>query len=725
MTESQIFDLIANELSLKPSQIKTVSNFLDDGATVPFLARYRKEATGGLDEEQIRKVRDAVNLRRMLEERRETILKSIAEQEKLTPELEEAVKKASELKILEDLYLPYKPKRKTRASVAKEKGLESLAQMIWDQEITDNEPEDYAKDFIDEEKGVTNEEEALQGAMDIVAEWINENVDVRERLRSDFRKYGVISSKKSSGVEDRTVYESYYEFKCPVKYLKPYQVLALNRGEREDILMVNLDIDEEKTIGNIDWIVVKNEDSVFIDQLYDAIDDSYKRLLFPALERELRNELTEVADEHAISTFSTNLKNLLMQPPLNSKTVMGIDPGFRTGCKVAVVDEFGKYLEGNTIYPVPPHNKIAEAEYIVDSLVEKYRVNLIAIGNGTASRETEQFIADYLQKRRESKNDDSISYIIVSEAGASVYSASTMARNEFPDLDAAQRGNISIARRIQDPLAELVKIDPKSIGVGLYQHDVNQVRLMQSLDDVVESCVNTVGVNLNTASSALLNHISGLTSSVAGKIVKKREEDGPFANRAQLMDVPGMGPFRYEQAAGFLRIPESTNPLDNTAIHPESYEATKKLCELLGIDIQNLSEATDQIQQKLKKLNLTETAEKIGIGVPTLELIMENLLKPGRDPRESLPQPILRQDILKIEDLAPGMEMEGTVRNVVDFGAFVDLGLKQDGLLHISKMGKEGSRVEDPHEMVAVGDIIKVKIDTIDAERGRIGLEKV
>ncbi len=474
----------------------------------------------------------------MLEERRETILKSIADQDKLTPELEEAIKNASELKILEDLYLPYKPKRKTRASVAKEKGLEPLAQMIWDQKITDKEPEDYAKDFIDEDKNVTNEEEALQGAMDIVAEWINENVEVREKLRSDFRKYGVITSKKSLSVKDRTVYESYYEFKCPVKFLKPYQILALNRGEREGILIVNLDLDEEKTIGNIDWIVVKNEESVFIDQLYDAIDDSYKRLLFPALERELRNELTEQADEHAISTFSTNLKNLLMQPPLNSKNVMGIDPGFRTGCKVAVVDEFGKYLEGNTIYPVPPHNRMAEAEHIVDSFVEKYQVNLIAIGNGTASRETEQFIADYLQKRRENKGDESISYIIVSEAGASVYSASTMARNEFPDLDAAQRGNISIARRIQDPLAELVKIDPKSIGVGLYQHDVNQVRLMQSLDDVVESCVNTVGVNLNTASSALLNHVSGLTSSVAGKIVKKREEDGPFANGHSLWMSP-------------------------------------------------------------------------------------------------------------------------------------------------------------------------------------------
>lgn len=414
-----------------------------------------------------------------------------------------------------------------------------------------------------------------------------------------------------------------------------------------------------------------------------------------------------------------------MQPPLNNKTVMGIDPGFRTGCKVAIVDEFGKYLEGNTIYPVPPHNKMAEAEHIVDSLVEKYHVNLIAIGNGTASRETEQFIADYIQKHHEQKSDKTLSYIIVSEAGASVYSASTLARNEFPDLDAAQRGNISIARRVQDPLAELVKIDPKSIGVGLYQHDVDQVLLMQSLDDVVESCVNTVGVNLNTASPALLNHISGLTSSVAEKIVKKREKDGPFLNRAQLLDVPGMGPFRYEQAAGFLRIPESTNPLDNTAIHPESYEAAQKLCELLDVNINNLAGSTDILQHKLRKLNVPETAEKLGIGVPTLELIIENLMKPGRDPRESLPQPILRQDILKIEDLAPGMEMEGTVRNVVDFGAFVDLGLKHDGLLHNSKMGKGGSKIDDPHEIVAVGDIIKVRIGTFDAERGRISLEKV
>jgi uncharacterized protein len=722
MTDSQIFNIISEELTLKPNQIKIVAKFLDEGATVPFLARYRQEATGGLDEEQIRAVRDALEFRRTLEDRREFILKTITDQDKLTPELEKDIKEASEIKTLEDLYLPYKPKRKTRASVAREKGLEPLAQLMWDQELFDGAPEENAKKYIDEDKGVENTEDAFQGAKDIIAEWINENIEVRDRLRNDFRKFGLITSKKSMSVENRTVYESYYDFKCPVKYLKPYQILALNRGEREGVLMVNLEIDEEKTIDNIDWIVMKEEDTIFTDYLYEAIDDAYKRLLFPALERELRNELTDQADEHAIQTFARNLGNLLMQPPLASKTVMGIDPGFRTGCKVAVVDQFGKYLDGNTIYPVPPHNRVDESEKIIDTLINKHGVTLIAIGNGTASRETEQFVANYIQKRKDLLNEDDLSYIIVNEAGASVYSASTLAREEFPDLDAAQRGNISIARRVQDPLAELVKIDPKSIGVGLYQHDVNQVRLLQSLDDVVESCVNTVGVNLNTASSALLTHISGLTKSVAEKIVKYREEQGPFKSRNELMDVPGMGPFRFEQAAGFLRIPESDNPLDNTAIHPESYDAAKKLCEQFDIEIDKLSELLDELPVKFKNVNTEELAGKFDIGVPTLELILENLMKPGRDPRESLPKPILRKDLLKIDDLAPGLIMEGTVRNVVDFGAFVDIGVKEDGLLHISKMGKEGQRVEDPHEHVSVGDIIKVKIESVDKERGRIGL---
>ena len=723
MTDSQIFNIISEELTLKPTQIKTVAKFLDDGATVPFLARYRQEATGGLDEEQIRAVRDALEFRRTLEERREFILKTIADQEKLTPELEKAIKEASDIKTLEDLYLPYKPKRKTRATKALEKGLEPLAQLMWDQEVFSGDPEEYAKEYIDKEKGVETIDDAFQGAKDIVAEWINENIEVRDKLRKDFRKFGLITSKKGVSVEDRTVYESYYDFKCPVKYLKPYQILALNRGEREGVLIVNLEIDTEKTVDNIDWIILKKEDSIFINYLYEAIDDAYKRLLFPALERELRNELTDKADEHAIQIFAKNLGNLLMQPPLASKTVMGIDPGFRSGCKVAVVDQFGKYLDGNTIYPVPPHNKIDESEKIIDAFINKYDVDLISIGNGTASRETEQFIANYIQKRKDLlKIDDDLSYIIVNEAGASVYSASPLAREEFPNLDAAQRGNISIARRVQDPLAELVKIDPKSIGVGLYQHDVNQVQLLQSLDDVVESCVNTVGVNLNTASSALLTHVSGLTKSVAEKIVKFREEKGPFKSRSQLMDVPGMGPFRFEQSAGFLRIPESENPLDNTAIHPESYEATKKLCEQFDIDIDKLAEMLDKLPLKFKDVDVEKLAEKLNIGVPTLDLIIENLMKPGRDPRESLAKPILRKDILKIEDLAPGYILEGTVRNVVDFGAFVDIGVKEDGLLHISKMGPEGQRVEDPHEVVSVGDIIKVKIENVDKERGRIGL---
>ncbi|HKI46373.1 MAG TPA: Tex family protein [Balneolales bacterium] len=725
MTDTQIFDLISKDLAISSRQISVVSKFLDEGATIPFLARYRREATGDLDEEKLRQVRDALEYRRTLEDRRESILKTITDQDKLTPELKKAIDDAGDFKTLEDLYLPYKPKRKTRATVARDKGLEPLAALMWEQETKKGDPKEYATPYVDPEKGVNNVDEALQGAMDIIAEWVNENIDVRERLRSDIRKYGVLESRKSSTVKERTVFESYYEFRCPVKYIKPHQTLALNRGEREGVLLVDLLIDEEKTLGNIDEYVLKDDDSIFLDYIYDAIEDAWKRLLKPSLERELRAELTEKADEHAIVTFARNLRNLLMQPPLSSKTVLGIDPAFRTGCKVALVDPYGKYLEGTTIYPVPPHNQVEASEAVLEQLVEKYKVDLIAIGNGTASRETEQFVADFLRKYGEKHPDHKISYLIVNEAGASVYSASDLARREFPELDAAQRGNISIARRVQDPLAELVKIDPKSIGVGLYQHDVNQIRLMQSLNDVVESCVNTVGINLNSASSALLNHVSGLTQSVADNIVKWREEKGPFVSRHQLMDVQGMGPFRFEQAAGFLRITEAENPLDNTAIHPESYDVTQKLCKRLDIDLDKLGETAPALPLKFRDLDKQKTVEELGIGLPTLELIIENLSKPGRDPRESLPQPLLRQDILKIDDLAPGQILEGTVRNVVDFGAFVDIGVKEDGLLHISKMGREGHRVENPHEVVAVGDIIQVQIESIDKERGRIGFALV
>lgn len=725
MTDIQIFERLSKTLGFSPRQIQTVTTLLDEGATVPFLARYRKEVTGGLDEEQIRIIRDAVEHKRALEQRREAILKSIKEQEKLTPELEEAILKADDLKTLEDLYLPYKPKRKTKASVAKEKGLEPLAKMIWDQEIKKGEPEEYAKAFLDKEKGVLTVEEALQGASDIVAEWISEHIEVRNRIREDLRKYGIITAKKASSIKGRTAYESYYEFKSPIKYLKPYQTLALNRGERENILLVSIDINTEHELENMDEYLIKDEDSIFTDYLLDATEDAYKRLLFPSLERELRNELTEQADQHAIKIFATNLKKLLLQPPLKSKVVIGIDPAYRTGCKVAVVDEYGKYLEGTTIYPVPPHNEIAQGEATLMAMVQRHGANLIAIGNGTASRETEQFVANFIQRLKSIKPDIDIQYIIVDEAGASVYSASPIAKTEFPDLDAAQRGNISIARRVQDPLAELVKIDPKSIGVGLYQHDVNQVQLMKSLDDEVESAVNTVGVNLNTASMSLLTHVSGLTAKVAEAIVKFREEKGPFVNRQQLMDVPGMGPFRFQQAAGFLRIPESPNPFDNTAIHPESYEITQKLCDKLGIDTAKIANPDAETIKKLKELNVRKTAEELGIGVPTLDLIIENLQKPGRDPRENFPQPILRSDILKMEDLKPGQKLEGTVRNVVDFGAFVDIGVKEAGMLHVSKMSRGGEKVKDPLDVVSVGDIITVTIEAIEPERGRISLALV
>ena len=720
MTEAEMYQNIAGELNLKPGQVGTVADFLDDGATVPFLARYRQEATGGLDEEQIRSVRDKLEFHRTLEDRKNTILKTIEEQDKLTEELERKIKECTDLNTLEDLYLPYKPKRRTKGDMAKEKGLEPLAELIWEQEIEKGDPMDYAAKYVDEEKEVESAEEAMDGALDIVAEWINESAEVREKLRNIFREHAVLKTEKNPAVEKRTNFEDYYDFSQKAKHLKPYQILAINRGERENVLFVNVELWDDITLENIDDVVIENEMSIFVPQLQDAVEDAYKRLLFPSLERELRNKLTEKADQHAIETFATNLSNLLMQPPLDNKVVMGIDPAYRSGCKVAVIDETGKYLEGTTTYPTPPQNKVEEAEKTYARLIEKYGVNLIAIGNGTASRETEQVIANFIQKRKERHPDEELSYLIVNEAGASVYSASKVAAEEFPDLEAAQRGNISIARRVQDPLAELVKIDPKSIGVGLYQHDVNQNQLAQSLDDVVESCVNQVGVNLNTASAPLLSHISGLSSRVAKNIVKRREEEGIFSSREEIKDITGVGEFRFQQAAGFMRIPESDNPLDNTAIHPESYEATEKLCNLFGIDLHNLNRQTESISEKFKNIDKQQVADKIGVGVPTLELIIENLQKPGRDPRESLPKPVLREDIMKMEDLSEGQVVEGTVRNVVDFGAFVDIGVKQDGLLHISNMAER--KVEDPHEVVSVGDILTLKIVSLDLERGRIGL---
>lgn len=715
---------ISKQLNIAQHQINTVESLLEEGATIPFLARYRKEATGGLDEEQLRAIRDALELQKALESRKETILKSIKEQDKLTPELEKKIKACEDLAVLEDLYLPYKQKRKTRGDKAKEKGLEPLARLVWDQKITKGTPADFARKYIDKEKEVETVADAWAGAIDIVAEWINESLEVREKLRDIFLNHATISTKKTSKTKERTNFEDYYDFSAKVTQLKPHQILAINRGEREKILSVKTEIWEERTLETIDDMVIKNDNSIFVEQIQDAVEEAFKRLLFPSLERELRNKLTEKADEHAIETFATNLGNLLMQPPLQHKVVMGIDPAYRTGCKVAVVDETGKYFEGTTIYPTPPQKKVAQAEAVIDALIKKYKVNVIAIGNGTASRETEQFIADFLRKSGDSFSDLGLSYLIVNEAGASVYSASTIAREEFPDLDAAQRGNISIARRVLDPLAELVKIDPKSIGVGLYQHDLNQTKLASKLDDVVESCVNEVGVNLNTASAPLLSHISGLSKKVAESIVKQREKAGTYKSRDEIKKVAGVGDLRFQQAAGFLRIPEADNPFDNTAIHPESYEAAEKLCNLYNIDVTKLASQKKEIEQKLSNINLKQVAEHVGVGVPTLELIIENLMKPGRDPREDLQKPLLRTDVMDMNDLKEGQKLEGTVRNVVDFGAFVDIGVKQDGLLHISNMSTSGRRIENPHDVVGVGDIISVEIISLDLERGRIGLKR-
>ena len=717
MTDSQIFTTISTNFSFSQKQVQTVSGFLEEGATIPFLARYRQEATGGLDEEQLRDIRDALEFQKALVARKETILKSIRDQEKLTPELEIQITNCTDLFVLEDLYLPYKQKRKTRGDKAKEKGLEPLALLIWNQEIENGNPDDYAKDYINKEKEVETLEDAWKGANDIVAEWINEHLEVREKLRDIFMKHATLKTKKNPSVKERTNFEDYYEFASKTTRLKPYQILAINRGERENVLFVNTEVWEERTLETIDDIVISNDMSIFTEKIQDAVEDAFKRLLSPSLERELRNALTELADAHAIETFATNLGNLLMQPPLQKKVVLGLDPAYRTGCKLAVIDETGKYLDGDTIYPTPPQNKIAESEAVFGKLIDKYKVELIAIGNGTGSREAEQFVADYIQK-----NTSDVSYLIVNEAGASVYSASKVAREEFPDLEAAQRGNISIARRVQDPLAELVKIDPKSIGVGLYQHDVNQSQLSGKLDDVVESCVNEVGVNLNTASAPLLTHISGLSKKVAEGIVNRREEKGIFTSREQIREIEGVGEFRFQQAAGFMRIPESKNPLDNTAIHPESYDAASTLCNLFGLNLESLSSQKEKITTTLSNINTKQVAEQIGVGEPTLELIIENLQKPGRDPRESLQKPILRTDVVKMEDLKEGQKLQGTVRNVVDFGAFVDIGVKQDGLLHISGMSKN-KKVEDPHEVVGVGDIINVEIIKLDLERNRIGLK--
>ncbi|RJP69925.1 MAG: RNA-binding transcriptional accessory protein [Ignavibacteriales bacterium] len=713
--------LIASELSIRIEQVNEVVNLFKDGATIPFIARYRKERTGGLDEDQLREIEDRRNYLTILEERKETVLKSIDEQGKLTDELKFKIESATKLQEVEDLYLPYKPKKKTRGTIAKAKGLEPLALFIIENPLYQGVLSDKLKEFINEELGVASEEEALQGAKDIIAEMISDSADVRKVVREYVLETAAIKSTKGKEKVEvkkdtkKDVYEIYYDFNIELKRIKPYQLLAINRGEREEVLKVNIECDPAVLYKDIWTAFLHYVDSVFRDIIEATIQDSYNRLIFPSIEREVRNQLTEIADLHAIEIFAANLKQLLLQPPIADKMIMGIDPGFVSGCKVAVIDETGKYLEGETIYPHAPKNKTYEAAKIVLALIKKYNVNVIAIGNGTASRETEFFIADIIKQ-----NKLDCHYIITSEAGASVYSASLVAKSEFPDLEASQRGNISIARRVLDPLAELVKIDPKSIGVGLYQHDVDQKLLSKKLDDVVISCVNYIGVDLNTASVSLLTYVSGLNRRIATNIVHYREKYGRFSNRNQLLNVTGLGDKIFEQAAGFLKIPNGDNPFDNTFIHPESYSATEKLLDICNISSSNIKESGNLVYFYVSKKGNLKIAEEIGVGEPTLIDILDNIRKPGRDPREELPRPILRSDVLKMEDLTQGMMLKGTVRNIVDFGAFVDIGVKQDGLIHISQMANKFIR--NPLEVLSVGDVIDVTIVAIDIEKGRISL---
>jgi len=715
MTEEKFIEIIAGELNINPVQIKNTIALLDEGNTIPFIARYRKEHTGSLDEEQLRKIDDRIIYLRNLEERRQSILKTIEEQGKLTPELKALIETTLKNPELEDLYLPYKPKRKTRASVAKEKGLEPLAELIMHQEIENKNIEEVVGPFLNIENEVNSIEEAIDGACDIIAEQISEDIQIRNELRKIINKTGMITS-KSKSEEANQNYEAYTEYQEKVTNIPPHRILAMNRGEDEKMLKVSISIEQEFVLNKIEGFYLKNEKCIFTDHLKNAIKDSYSRLLQPALEREFRNMLTEKADEHAINVFALNLKNLLLQPPLTEKIIMGIDPGFRTGCKVAVIDYTGKYLKGITIYPHPPQKQFHESKSQLRELIEEFNVNVIAIGNGTASRETELLVSELIS---EMENNE-LQYIIVNEAGASVYSASPLAKEEFPDLEASMRGNISIARRLQDPLAELVKIDPKSIGVGLYQHDVNQTQLSNSLNNVVESCVNSVGVDINTASVSLLKYVSGLNSNHAKSIVEYRNENGRFNNRNEITKVRGIASKVFEQAAGFLKITKGDNPLDATSIHPESYDATEKL--LKKFEIENVNEGGKKLRQKVssEKISLANIAQEINCGVPTLEDILLNLEKPGRDPRDNMPKPLFKKDILKIEDLRTEMIVEGTVRNVVDFGAFIDIGVKQDGLLHKSEMAN--GFVKSPYEIVAVGDVIKLRIVSVDVERQRIGL---
>ncbi len=707
---------LIQEFKLKPFQVQNTLKLIDDGCTIPFIARYRKELTGELDDQVLRELHERLVYLRSLEERREDVRRLIDEQGKLTPELSKALDACKSLQEIEDIYRPFKPKRRTRASIAREKGLEPLARILFAQEMLKGSIDEIAAPFVDAEKGVNSVEEALAGAMDIIAEEISDNAEMRKAVRELFFRHGMMVSEARK--KEDSVYRLYYDFREPVSRIAKHRILAINRGEKEEFLEAGIEMPEELVTEYLKARNVKKTRSITSEHVERAVEDSYKRLIAPSIENEVRNELTEMAGEQAMKVFAENLRNLLLQPPVKDRVVLGLDPAYRTGCKIAVVDGTGRVLITTVIYPTPPQSKVEEAEKTILNLIERCKVDLISIGNGTASKESEIFVANVLKK-----TSRKVYYMVVSEAGASVYSASKLAAEEFPEFDVSLRSAVSIARRLQDPLAELVKIDPKAIGVGQYQHDMNQKRLGETLGGVVEDCVNSVGVDLNTASPSLLSFVSGINSTVAKNIVEYREANGRFTSRQELKKVKKLGDKAFEQCAGFLRIQGGRNILDNTSVHPEAYTAAEKLLETLGYkqeDVQNrrLGDLTKTVEKK----GIGEVAAAIGVGIPTLRDIISELLKPGRDPRDELPKPVLLTDVLDIADLKPGMVLTGTVRNVADFGAFVDIGVHQDGLVHISELADRF--VKNPMEVVSVGDIVKVRVLAVDVAKKRISLSR-
>ncbi len=710
----KIIEKLTLELGIRKSQVENTIKLIDEGNTIPFIARYRKEVTGNLDDEILRKFDDRLNYLKNLESRKEEVIRLIDELGLLTEEIKNNVINSNILSEVEDIYRPYKPKKRTKATIAKEKGLEPLSKIILKQSIKSGNIADVAKEYISDEKDVKTADEAIMGACDIIAEDISDNAEYRKNIRRISYRTGKVVT-NATNEDEKTVYDMYYNFSENINKIPSHRILAINRGEKEQVLKVKFEVDEEEIQKYLEDKIILS-DSIFKDVLIITIKDSYKRLIKPSIEREIWSDKFEEASEQAIKVFGVNVKNLFLQAPLKSMTVMGFDPAYRTGCKIAIIDETGKLLDYTTVYPTMPQNDVDGAEKTLLKLIDKHEVDMIAIGNGTASRESEKFVSDLIKKCYRK-----VYYTIVSEAGASVYSASELATKEYPDINVSIRGAISIARRLQDPLAELVKIDPKSIGVGQYQHDVNQKRLDSTLTGVVESAVNSVGVNLNTATPSLLSYVSGINKTIASNIVKYRDDNGKFSTRKELLKVPKLGNVAFVQCAGFLKVPESKNILDNTMVHPESYDVAKEILEMLNLGVKNIDTTElSSLSNKLNNLNIKEISKKLDVGIPTIEDIIKELNKPGRDPRDEMPKPILKSDVLKLEDLTIGMELTGTVRNVIDFGAFIDIGIKGDGLVHISQMSDK--YIRNPLEEVSVGDIVKVKVIGIDKEKGKVSL---